>query len=125
MSPAEYRTVREACGLSLQAAAVLHGVPFQTVEGWEVGRLTVPTSAAGDLRTINARIERGAQMAVQIWEDSTATEPVMLVRYRSPDDYARRRDLGADLAWPCYEALVVRMMLALERAGATVRVEYA
>jgi hypothetical protein len=50
---------------------------------------------------------------------------VQLVRYRSPDSYAGSRADREGLPWPCHAALVGRMMVALERAGARVEIAWA
>ncbi len=124
MTPAEYRTLRETCGLSQQAAADFHNVALRTIAHWETGRNGVPAGAAQELRTLNARMERAASEAVALWHEHSA-ESVALVRYRSLDDYRGSRADREGLPWPSHNALIARLMLALERAGATVVIDYA
>lgn len=125
MTPATYRTLREACGLSQQAAAEFHNVALRTILHWETGRNSVPAGAAAEMALLNGQIERATAEAIKLWsEKSAGAESVMLIRYRTPTDYAGSRPEREGLSWACHNALIARSMLALERAGARVVVQY-
>ena len=129
MTSAEFRTLREACGLSQQAAADFHQVALRTIAHWETGRNAVPVGAAQELLDLNASIERGVQnilsLARELSEKHGAPEAIALTRYRSTEDYAGSRAAREGLLWPCHNALVARAMIALQRVGFTVAVAWA
>ena len=123
MTCAEYKTLREACGLSQQAAADFHDVALRTVQYWEAGG-AVPPGVADEITQLNARIERAVTEAMALAAKHPA-DTVALVRYRTPQAFAGSRADGEGLSWPCHNALVGRMKLALERIGATVTIAWA
>jgi transcriptional regulator with XRE-family HTH domain len=126
---AEYRTTREACGLSQQAAADFHRVGLRTIAHWETERNRIPAGAADELRGLNASIARGVDEALNLYRELLAehgpAEAVALTRYRSAEDYAGSRAHRDGLPWASHCALIMRTMLALERAGASVAIAWA
>jgi transcriptional regulator with XRE-family HTH domain len=128
VTAAEYRTLREACGLSLQAAADFHDVSIRTVQHWETGRNNVPDGAGEELGRLNAGIERAVSEAVGLYREKGgehgAPDVVALVRYRSDEDYAGSRAAREGLPHACHNALIGRLKLALERVGARVEISY-
>lgn len=63
LTGAEYRTLREDCGLSIAEAADFHGVREGAIKAWE--RKGPPSGAAGELATLRARIESAAAAALE------------------------------------------------------------
>ena len=124
MNSAEYRTLREACGMTARDAAAFHGVAERTIVHWESARNGIPDGAAEELMRLNARIDRAVLEAVDLYTDLHAkhgeTDAVNLFRYRTAEDYARCRAAGEGLAHACHNALIGRMMTALARIGARV-----
>jgi transcriptional regulator with XRE-family HTH domain len=129
ITPAEYRTLREACGLSQQDAANFHDVAIRTIAHWETGRNNVPSGAAQELRGLSATIERGVQniltLIAEIDVKHEAPEEITLYRYRTLDDYTGSRADQEGLAWPCHNAMLGRAMLAIRRMGRTVVIAWA
>jgi hypothetical protein len=129
MTSAEYRTLREACGLSVREAATFHGVGERTVMHWESERNGIPDGAGEELLALNATIQRGVDNILTLAGELTQThgEPdtIALTRYRTAADYAGSRADLEGLPWPCHNALVGRAMTALERIGAHVTVAWA
>lgn len=128
MSGAEYRTLREACGLSLRDAATFHQVGERTVAYWESGRSGIPQGAIAELRDLNAAIERGVAGALDVYRALLAEHgpaaAVALTRYRTIEVYAGTRAGREGLPLSSHAALLGRTMIALERAGAAVEIEW-
>ena len=129
MNAAEYRTMREACGLSQSDAATFHDVALRTISHWESGRNNVPAGAAAELMGLNARLEQGVQNTLTTVSELTAEHGapavVALTRYRSAEDYAGCRAAAEGLPWPCHNALIGRVMVALDRIGLRAEVSWA
>jgi len=121
MTAAEYRTLREACGLSQRDAAVFHDVSLRTIGHWETGRNNVPAGAAEEMRGLNDAIERGVENMLTLVDELAgqhgAPDAVALTRYRTAGDYAGSRPDREGLPYPCHNALIGRAMLALRRLG--------
>lgn len=129
MTPAEFRTLREACGLSQQDAATFHDVSLRTIAHWETGRNAIPVGAAQELLDLNATIERGVQNVLTLAGEIAAQhgEPaiIRLTRYRTADDYAGSRPDREGLAHPCHNAMLGRVLVALRRSGRAAEIVYA
>ena len=129
MTPAEYKTIREACGLSQQAAADFHAVRLRTIQHWEAGRNAVPDGAAGELLGLDRRLERAVAEAVHLYHDKRTEfgEPsvVALVRYRTAAAFAGSRPESEGLTLDTHAALIGRLRRALEAAGAQVTIAWA
>jgi len=124
MNSAEYRTIREACGLSQQAAATFHDVALATIKHWETGRNHIPPGAEEEIGRLNAGMERAVLEVIDLYSDKGAehgeSDAVALVRYRSEETYAGSRAGRDGLPHSCHNALIGRWKLALERVGARV-----
>jgi hypothetical protein len=129
VTSAEYKTLREACGLSQQAAAGFHNVALRTVQHWEEGRNGVPDGVADEIRRLDATIERSVLETIDLYEDMRdkhqTLDAVALVRYRTPESYRGSRPDREGLLFPCHGALIGRMRIALERLGAVVQISWA
>jgi transcriptional regulator with XRE-family HTH domain len=129
MTSAEYKTIREACGLSQQAAAEFHNVALRTVQHWEEGRHGVPPGVAEEIRRLDATIERSVLEAIDLYEDlkakHQAPDAVGLVRYRTAEIYRGSRADREGLLFGCHAALIGRLRTALERIGAVVTISWA
>ncbi|WP_428485949.1 helix-turn-helix domain-containing protein [Rhodopila sp.] len=127
MNAAEYRTLREVCGLSARDAAAFHQVAERTIVHWETGRNGIPPGAADELAQLNARIERAVRASVDLYRESAppdAPDAVALVRYRTARSYADSRAAREGLSHASHNALIARMMTALEQAGARVMIDW-
>jgi len=129
MTSAEYRTLREACGLSQQDAAIFHDVALRTIGHWETGRNNVPPGAAAELLGLNATIEAGVTNILTLVSDLAGThgapDAIRLTRYRSPEDYAGSRADNEGLPWPCHNAMLARALTALTRQGHKADIQWA
>ena len=129
MTSAEYKTIREACGLSQQAAASYHNVALRTVQHWEEGRNGIPAGVADEIRRLDAQIERSVIETIELYEDVRTShgtsDTVALVRHRTSESYSGSRPDREGLLFPCHAALIGRTRIALERIGATVQISWA
>jgi transcriptional regulator with XRE-family HTH domain len=109
MNSAEFRTLREACGLSQQAAAAFHDVAIRTIAHWETGRNSVPAGAAEEIGRLNATLERAVIEAIDLAEDLKrqhgAPDAVALTRYRTEDAFADSRAAREGLTHASHNAL--------------------
>lgn len=127
MTPAEYRTMREACGLSQQSAAPFHGVAYRTIQQWEAGVNRVPARSAEEIRALDLRISEGvtALIAAQGRRSRTAP-PVRLFRWRTQDAYeATRRAKATSLPFGAHNAMLGRAMSRMLIEGRPYVVEWA
>ena len=129
MTSAEYRTLREACGLSQQDAAIFHAVSLRTIGHWETGRNNVPAGAAQELLGLNATIEAGVTNAMTLVAELAGQhgqpDAIALTRYRSAADYTGSRPDREGLPHPCHNAMIARTMLAMQRQHRAVVIAWA
>ena len=129
MTPADFRTRREACGLSIQDAAEFLDVSLRTISHWETGRNAVAPGAAAELLELDSRIEGAVSNFLALAADLAAKhgkpDAIDLTRYRTAEDYAGSRAAADGLPHPCHNALLARVMVALQRAGYKVAISYA
>ena len=129
MTAAEYRTIREACGLSQQGAADLHSVRLRTIQHWEAGRNAIPAGASAELRDLDRRLEHAVTEGVRLYHDKRGEfgdpSAVVLVRYRTPAAFAGSRPDAEGLTLDTHSALIGRLRRALEAVGAPVTIAWA
>ena len=129
MTPAEYRTLREACGLSQQQAALFHNVSLRTIGHWEEGRNKIPPGCEEELYGLDALIQRGVEniltLVAELAEQHGQPTVVALTRYRTAQDYLGSRADREGLPWPCHGAMIGRAMGALNRSGRRAEVTWA
>lgn len=101
MTPAEFKTIREACGLSFEQAAEMFGVKYRSVQRWERNERAVPESAADKLRELDSLIDVIAMEILDMTEEQhrrakemTGNDPefVTLTRYKEKDFLALKRE---------------------------------
>lgn len=126
---AEFKTLREACGLSVPDMARLAvspktGQPVgeRTVRYWESCAFDVPADVANLLRHLDASLTESARQAVEVVSKGMKGDEVevFLVRYRENEDlWVFRKDMKG-LPATCHAALINRVRLALEAIGCRV-----
>lgn len=123
MSPAELKTLREACGLSVGDLAALAEVQERTARYWESGsRGSVPDDVAQLLRGIDARIERAAQdLAAGV---SSGELLPCLVRFRENADLWHYRPEFKPLPAASWGAVLWRSVAALQARGLACSIQY-
>jgi DNA-binding XRE family transcriptional regulator len=129
LTGAEYRTLRELCGLTQWQAADIHGVSLRTVQHWEEERNGIAVQFGSQMRSLNGQIDEWVRLCVEM---ARSREPpssgggasVKIARYRSEDAYEGSDYDARGLPFSCHCALVGRKLIALEQAGYTVSVEF-
>lgn len=123
MDSAEFKTLREAVGLSVSQAAGLFDVQERTVRYWESGRNKVPAGVADQITGIDAHLEFMTDEAVRVyWEQKP--DAVELYRYRDEDALLAAYP---DFPWPhsVHAAMLYRVMRRLADSGVEVSIRYA
>lgn len=95
MTAAEFRTLRDALGLSVEACCRIFGVADRTIRRWDSGRLPVPPQVADELRAIDADYDAAAAALIRHYTDlsnqhggAPPAGGLVLLRYRTDDDLA-------------------------------------
>ena len=129
MTGAEYKTRREAFGLSAAEAAEFHRLKSdRTIRHWESGRSPVPEGAAAELLALDRRIDHAAGEATAHYREQLAQhgqlQTIELYRYSTPEAYAASRSDREGLPIGSHPVLIDRTRRALEAAGAHVAILY-
>lgn len=134
MNGAEFKTLREACGLSVPDMAKLAvspktGEPVgeRTVRYWESGSFNVPVDVAQMLTNLDAMLNHAAEQALEVWRDAVkkhghGPDMVYLVRYRENEDLWKYRTDMKGLPATCHSALINRVRLALWSVGCATKI---
>jgi DNA-binding XRE family transcriptional regulator len=89
MTPAEIKTLREACGLSQGWLARRANVNERTVRYWESGKHAVPDDVAAMIAGVDEMLRIGAEQALAqaktLRNEHGAPETVELYRYADDD----------------------------------------
>ena len=117
MTSAEFKTFREAYGLTAAGAGALFCVALRTVQHWEAGAGPIPDDAARALRNCIERIDGLVGRAVDRALVRTSNQPLRLIRY--PTDAALWRALPAwrNLPVACHTYALARIHGALRQQG--------
>ncbi len=129
MSPAEFKTLREACGLSLPQLAKLCGVLERSVRYWESGRSRVPADAARFVRQLDEMLSTSAAQAhATIAQAQQGKAPgemqITLLRYQSDADLHHYRPDMRPLPATAHAALLYRVATAMQEQGIPWRIVY-
>lgn len=129
MTPAELKTTREACGLSVPDLAALAGVQERTVRYWESGHTAVPDDVAETVQRIDAMLTQAADQAVaQVRElqaqHGSVPEEIVLLRYPSTADLHLYQPEMRPLPATCHAAMLYRTRSALADLHVPSRIIY-
>jgi transcriptional regulator with XRE-family HTH domain len=123
MTGAEYRTLREACGMALTDCAAFHGVSLRTVQHWEEGRNNVSAEAGDVMRLMCLKIDRVRDELVAPY--ARGSRPAVIHRHRTIEGYQNTRYGKEDFPMRAHDAAVARAMLWFMRRGRDVSVVWA
>jgi len=132
MTAAEFRTLRDALGLSVEACCRIFAVADRTIRRWDAGRLPVPPQVAAELRAIDADYDAAAGAAARRCAELIAHHGgappeggAILLRYRTDDDLARYRPDLRHLGTQAHGAMIDRAARALRaECGIEPRIEW-
>ncbi|NKD46315.1 DUF1870 family protein [Haematospirillum jordaniae] len=128
MSPAEFRTTREALGLTAQWVANFARVSLRTAQYWEEGRRVVPSSVEDALEAIDQALEASITQALEqvdaLIDSGNGPDEIVLIRYRTDEDlWAFRPDMRP-LPASTHAAMLARLRRALRARGVTTFIEF-
>lgn len=123
MSPAELKTLREACGLSVADLAAMAQVQERTARYWESGsRGAVPADVCDLVREVDSRIERAAQdLAAGVSSGELAP---CLVRFRENAELWYFRPEFRPLPAAAWGAVLWRCQTTLQARGLACSIHY-
>lgn len=129
MTAAEFRTIREALGLSPAQVAGMTGYALRTVQNWDEGTRRVPAIVEQRLMEVEAAVEKTVARAVQAVKETaeergSLPESVCLVRYRTDDDLHRYRPDMAGLPASLHAAMLARVRRELFKMGVVSRIVF-
>ena len=129
MTPAELKTLREACGLPQSWLAHQAQVNERTVRYWESGKSSVPDDVAALISRIDAQLDTAAHGALEqaqaLATAHGAPQEVTLYRYDTDAELWERRPDMAGLPVTCHAALLARARRLLSAAGFRVVIAWA
>lgn len=130
MTPAELKTLRAACGLSLPHLAALSGVQERTARYWESGQTIVPADVSAMITQLDAQLSQAAQQGVSTVTDYASAHPgqkladVVLIRYKTDADLHRFRPDMRGLPTTSHAAIIYRARSLLARSGIPCRIVF-
>lgn len=129
MTPAELKTLREACGLSLPHLAALSGVQERTARYWESGTSRIPADVSAMIAQLDAQLTLAAHQGVHVIAEQARAHPdqpleIILIRYRTDADLHRYRTDMQALPASTHAAILYRTRAALESEGIPSRIVY-
>jgi DNA-binding transcriptional regulator YiaG len=131
MTPAELKTLREACGLSLPKLAAICGVQERTARYWESGKTTVPADVQARVYHLDAQLTLIAQQAINtvaevIQRQGSAPAYITLLRYRTDADldHFHPSPTLATCHTGTHAAMLYRIYNTLQRQSIPCRIVY-
>lgn len=125
LTGAEYKTLREECGLSVSEAADFHDVRERNVEKWE--KDAPPPGAAFELLTLRAQIEMAAGKALELYLNAISKNPeidgVDLYRYEAWA-YAESAPASEGLPHGAHNRIIAKTADLLADNDISVKIEY-
>ena len=129
MTPAELKTLREACGLPQSWLAHQARVNERTVRYWESGKSSVPDDVAALISRIDAQLDTAARGALEqaqaLATAHGAPQTITLYRYDTDAELWERRPDMAGLPVTCHAALLARARRLLRTADFAVVIAWA
>jgi len=134
MNGAEFKTLREACGLTVPDMARLAisprtGAPVgeRTIRYWESGDVPVPDDVADLLLELDGSISQAvagamAQVRAVIKKQGRGPTETHMVRYRENEDLWRYQPEMKGLPATYHAAMINRARVALSRIGIATRI---
>lgn len=123
MTAAEFRTIREALGLSPAQVAGMTGYALRTVQNWDEGTRRVPAIVEQRLMEVEAAIEKTVAVSIP-FISGLGLNSVCLVRYRTDADLHRYRPDMAGMPASLHAAMLARLRRELFRMGVVSKIVY-
>lgn len=128
MTPAEFKTTREALGLTAQWIADHTKIGLRTVQHWDVGSRVVPSSVEDMLEAIDQTLEATVAQALEqvdsLVDHGSGPDEIVLIRYRTDEDLWRFRPDMQPLPASTHAAMLARLRRALRARGIQTTIEF-
>ncbi len=124
MNSAEFKTMREAVGLTTGPLAKMAKVDQRTVRYWESGRTKPPEQACKILLDLDAMLNRTKAEAVMLYSEKKP-DTVLLLRYRTDKELHKANPDFKGLPVTVHAALLHRLTHHFMSLGVPVSIEYA
>lgn len=125
LTGAEYKTLREECGLSVSEAADFHDVREGTVKKWE--KTAPPPGAAFELLSLRRQIDAAARKALEVYlnalSNNSEIEGVDLYRYEAWA-YAESVPASEGLPHGAHNRIIAKTADLLADNGISLKIEY-
>lgn len=123
MHAAEFKTLREAIGLSISTLVKVIDVDERSIRKWESGKKTVPQDVVAQVQAIDAMINATAQDL--FIECQQAGQPsVVLCRYIEEEELYEACPQFDGLPMSSYGVMLYRLKQKLTEAGIDATIEY-
>lgn len=123
MHPAEFKTLREAIGLSISTLVKVIDVDERSIRKWESGKKKLPLDVIEQVVAIEQLITDTANKAFEDFKKSPQ-DPVILQRYVEEEDYLNAHPEFEGLPITSYGVVLFRLRQKLMDAQIPVSIEY-
>ena len=123
MNAAEFKTLREAVGLSISTLVKVIDVDERSIRKWESGKKKAPQDVVARLEEIDSLISQTAKNAYSEFQKSPQ-DSVVLYRFIEEDDYHVAHPEFADLPLSTFGVMLFRLRQKYIDAGVSVSIEY-
>lgn len=126
MTPAEFKTRREALGLSGPQVARMSGYAERYAALWDAGQRKVPPKVQLLLQNLEEIADRAVNLTVDTISNTSHHAPteICLLRYRTDEDLHRYRQDMAGLPASFHASILWRLWQAFSSLGVTCRLVY-
>ncbi|BCE03669.1 DUF1870 family protein [Marinicellulosiphila megalodicopiae] len=123
MHAAEFKTLREALGLSISTLVKVIDVDERTIRKWEAGKKKLPQGVVDSLIEIDALVNKKVTQAYQGFKQSAQTT-VVLYRFIEEEDLHAHHPEFESLPMMTFGVVLQRLKLKLESEHVEVTIEY-
>lgn len=127
MHPAEFKTLREAVGLSISTLVNVIDVDERTLRKWESGKKQPPQGVVDSLEAIDALLNKTAAEIVAQHQESMKNggqQGVVLERFIEADDSAAAYPAFAELPTTTFAVVLFRVRQKFIELGVPVSIIY-
>lgn len=127
MHPAEFKTLREAVGLSISSLVNVVNVDERTLRKWESGKKQPPQGVVDSLEAIDALLNKTAAEIVAQHQESMKNggqQGVVLERFTKSEDLAAAYPAFAELPTTTFAVVLFRVRQKFIDLGVPVSIIY-
>ena len=128
MNSAEFKTAREAVGLSVSQVAKIANVGERTVRYWESGRNKPPADVSKKIIEIDNQLEEGVKNTIlfvkEMKEKHGKIDEINLLRYTNDDELWEKHAEFKGMPVTVHAAYLGRVKRELEKQNVVVNLAY-